>query len=126
MADLTQSGFIRNRRRDELLKVAEQAAGWLIDLEEGGAKERAAFAAWLEESPLHVEMFLRASSVDCLMELLAPEDVKALVQSTSRADDAAMVIAWPKAQPGEPSFALPESVALPEPPTSRPSVEADV
>jgi transmembrane sensor len=66
------------RRQEEITKVAEQAAEWLIALDEGGAAERAAFAEWLEESPLHVEMFLRATAVSRMGELLAPEDRREL------------------------------------------------
>lgn len=80
MTGFKRTGLTDRSRQDELLKVAEQAAAWLIELEEGGAAERAACAAWLEESPLHVEMFLRATSVDRMTELMAPEDVRALAQ----------------------------------------------
>lgn len=80
MTQFKEPGLIERGRQDELLKVAEQAAAWLIELEDGGDRERAAFGAWLEESPLHVEMFLRASSVDRITELMAPEDVRALAQ----------------------------------------------
>jgi transmembrane sensor len=93
MTHFKESGLVDRPRQDELLKVAEQAAAWLIELEEGGARERAACAAWLEESPLHVEMFLRASSVDRMMELMAPEDVKALAQR--QLGDESAVIALP-------------------------------
>jgi transmembrane sensor len=68
------------RRHEELLKVAEQAAEWLIVLEEGRPEERAAFAEWMEESPLHVEMFLRASAVDQMNELLSAEDRQRLLE----------------------------------------------
>jgi transmembrane sensor len=66
------------RRQEELNKVAEQAAEWLIALDEGGAAERAAFAEWMEESPLHVEMFLRATAVSRMGELLDQADRKEL------------------------------------------------
>ncbi len=66
------------RRQDELTKVAEQAAEWLIVLEEEPGTEHVAFAQWLEESPLHVEMFLRATAVSRMGELLIPADCKAL------------------------------------------------
>jgi transmembrane sensor len=71
------------RRQEELLKVAEQAAEWLIALDEGGVQERAACAAWLEESPLHVEMFLRASAVNQMGDLLDPADRKKMVESAA-------------------------------------------
>jgi transmembrane sensor len=81
-------------RREELLKVAEQAAAWVIELEEAGPRERAACAAWLEESPLHAEMFLRAGAVDRLTELLSPGDLQALAQK-EWPDDATAVIPLP-------------------------------
>src|SRR4051812_29904582 len=79
------------RRQDELLKVAEQAAEWLIALEEGGVEERSACAAWLEESPLHVEMFLRASAVDQMGELLSAEDRRRLVDRVAEVDGSNVV-----------------------------------
>lgn len=69
------------RRQEELVKVAEQAAEWLIALDEGGPSEHAAFSEWIEESPLHVEMFLRATAVNRMGELLDPADRKKLVGS---------------------------------------------
>ncbi|WP_175597303.1 FecR family protein [Peristeroidobacter soli] len=90
-------------RHEELLRVAEQAAAWLIELEDGGPRERAAFARWLEESPLHVEMFLRANSVDRMMELMEPADVKALAQRNW--DDVNTVTEFPRSlDPPRPAF----------------------
>lgn len=43
--------------------LAEEAAQWLIELEEPNPRTLQAFAAWLETSPRHVEEFLLASSV---------------------------------------------------------------
>jgi transmembrane sensor len=43
-------------------RIAEEAAQWLIDLEDGEA-DTAAFAAWLQASPRHVEEFLLISAV---------------------------------------------------------------
>lgn len=42
-------------------RIAEEAAQWLLELEEPGA-DQARFAAWLEASPRHVEEFLLASA----------------------------------------------------------------
>ncbi len=44
--------FRDKRRQDELLRVAEQAAEWLITLEDDRPEERTAFAAWLEAGPV--------------------------------------------------------------------------
>ena len=84
---------VRERRhQEELLKVAEQAAEWLVVLDEGAPRDRAAFAAWIEESPLHVEMFLRASAVNQIGELVAPADRAKLLESVlSRAHDSNVV-----------------------------------
>lgn len=90
MTRAKDSGLMDQPRHDELMKVAEQAAAWLIELEEGGPRERAACAAWLEESPLHLEMFLRASAVDRMTELMAPESVEALAQR-HLADEGAVI-----------------------------------
>lgn len=109
MAGSEHSGLADRSRRDELLKVAEQAAAWLIELEEGGAAERAACAAWLEESPLHVEMFLRASSVDRITELMAPGDVQSLARRKWDADDSVI------------DFPAPETAAGPAPAQHAPS-----
>lgn len=43
-------------------RIAEEAALWLIDLEDGDA-DTSAFAAWLQASPRHVEEFLLISAV---------------------------------------------------------------
>jgi transmembrane sensor len=50
----------RNISTDE--RIAEQAAHWLLDLEENEAN-LTAFASWLEASPRHVEEFLLVSAV---------------------------------------------------------------
>ncbi len=50
-------------REDAERKIAaEQAAYWLCELAEGGARRRTAFAAWLKRSPRHVGEFLNASA----------------------------------------------------------------
>jgi transmembrane sensor len=42
--------------------LGEQAAKHLVELAEGGGERRAAFIAWIKESPRHVEEFLLASA----------------------------------------------------------------
>ncbi len=96
--------FRDKRRQDELLRVAEQAAEWLITLEDDRPEERTAFAAWLEESPLHVEMFLRASAVNQMNELVAPEDRRRLVNSAETATGS-NVIAMESAPSSRPAAA---------------------
>lgn len=44
-------------------RIAEEAAQWLIDLEDEATPDMAGFAAWLAASPRHVEEFLLASAV---------------------------------------------------------------
>jgi transmembrane sensor len=44
-------------------RIAEEAAQWLIDLEDEATPNMAGFAAWLGASPRHVEEFLLASAV---------------------------------------------------------------
>jgi transmembrane sensor len=58
---------MNTRRRNEARSIAEQAAEWLLILEEGRAADREAFSDWLNQSPLHVGAFLRASAVDALV-----------------------------------------------------------
>ncbi|HVY83095.1 MAG TPA: FecR domain-containing protein [Steroidobacteraceae bacterium] len=43
--------------------LAEEAAHWLVELEEPGAEVLGRFAAWLESSPRHIEEFLMAAAV---------------------------------------------------------------
>lgn len=50
--------------------IAEQAAGWLRALERGGPAEQAAFAAWLKESPRHIEEVLCATAVSKALDRL--------------------------------------------------------
>lgn len=49
--------------RPEPPTLAEEAARWLIELEEPDSATLSRFAAWLEISPRHVEEFLLASAV---------------------------------------------------------------
>lgn len=62
--------FDNPRRREELKKVTEQAAEWYTLFEEnpGTAEERAAFAQWIAESPLHVKAFLNVTAADRMVE----------------------------------------------------------
>ena len=43
-------------------RIAEQAAQWLLDIEDGEA-DQAQFSAWLQASPRHIEEFLLVSAV---------------------------------------------------------------
>jgi transmembrane sensor len=49
--------------RSEPSTLAEEAAHWLLELEEPDSATLSRFAAWLEISPRHVEEFLLASAV---------------------------------------------------------------
>lgn len=122
MARDKHGGLGHRARRDELLRIAEQAAAWLVELEEGGAAERAACAAWLEESPLHVEMFLRAGAVDRLTELMSAGDLKALAERQWNASDA--VTAFPGSSAGFGHRGAPVSGASAGPPEAAPSSES--
>jgi transmembrane sensor len=44
-------------------RIAEEAAQWLIDIDDEATPDLAGFAAWLAASPRHVEEFLLASAV---------------------------------------------------------------
>jgi transmembrane sensor len=52
-----------SRDRLDTSTLAEEAAHWLIELEDGGDATLHRFAAWLETSPRHVEEFLLAAAV---------------------------------------------------------------
>lgn len=70
-------------RRDEL-DIAAQAAEWFTALEEDPVAGRAAFAEWLNRSPLHVQEFLNISAVHRMFENLDPEgrlDVAAMLET---------------------------------------------
>jgi transmembrane sensor len=58
---------MHTRRANEARNIAEQAAEWLLILEEDKPEDREAFADWMKQSPLHVAAFLRASAVDSLL-----------------------------------------------------------
>ena len=58
---------MHTRRANEARSIAEQAAEWLLILEEDRPEDREAFADWTRQSPLHVAAFLRASAVDSLL-----------------------------------------------------------
>lgn len=64
---------MKTREDTEKRSVAEQAADWLLILEDAGPEEHEAFADWLARSPVHVGAFLRASAVDRLAEGIDPE-----------------------------------------------------
>lgn len=61
------------RRRVEKKSVAEQAAEWLMILEEKGEQANPAFADWLRESPTHVQAYLRATTLDTMLRRIDPE-----------------------------------------------------
>lgn len=75
-----------NARKQEVLKVAEQAAAWLVAVEEDDHAQFAALNNWLRESPLHVEMFLRMTAVERLMDAV-PADERQKLRKNFEADD---------------------------------------
>jgi len=106
------------RREAELLKVGEQATEWLNALDAAGVEERAAFADWIQESRLHVDMFLRVSALSQMGELYTPAERRRLVdrvlaQPPSLAPSPACT-AWP---------AVPRS-PVPPPPVARTTSDA--
>src|SRR6266481_4318868 len=62
-------GQLSAHREEELL-VAERAADWLRRLDTADASERAAFVAWLKESPRHVREILLATTWDKVLDKL--------------------------------------------------------
>lgn len=75
----------RNAQRDETLRVAERAAEWLCVLEEGGAREQAAFAEWVSASPLHLKEFLFMSALESEAGRMDPERKLAVEEILARA-----------------------------------------
>src|SRR5581483_7180897 len=65
---------MKSRQETEARSIAEQAAEWLLILEDEQPENREAFAAWLARSPLHVGAFLRASAVDSLLNEFGPTE----------------------------------------------------
>src|SRR5262245_12561683 len=50
-------------RQDSELSIAEQAARWLCELQEGDHRQQAEFFSWLRQSPRQVEEFLFATAM---------------------------------------------------------------
>jgi transmembrane sensor len=61
------------RRRLEAKSITEQAAEWLMILEDQGETANAAFSDWLRESPTHVQAYLRAATLDTMVKRVDPE-----------------------------------------------------
>jgi ferric-dicitrate binding protein FerR (iron transport regulator) len=60
------------------LNLAEQAARWVFELEEGTLEDLSELAAWLKQSPAHVEEFLLVMSTWTALDRLDPEKRVAL------------------------------------------------
>ncbi len=82
---------MKAQRKDQL-KVAEQAARWLVRLEEdGGIECRTEFVAWIKHSPRHLEELLLTAATYARLDRLDPQrqvDVARLL-----ADSGAEVVA---------------------------------
>jgi len=64
---------MKSRRDTEARSTAEQAAEWLLIMEDATDADRETFSAWLLESPTHVEAYLRAAAIDSLLTEVDPE-----------------------------------------------------
>jgi ferric-dicitrate binding protein FerR (iron transport regulator) len=60
------------------LDIAEQAARWVVELEEGTLEDLSELAAWLKQSPVHVEELLLVMSTWKAFDQLDPEKRVAL------------------------------------------------
>src|SRR5688572_16664053 len=69
---MMDSDNLNPRRQQAQRNLAEQAADWLLVLEDDEPQARSAFAAWVAQSPLHVEAFLRAATLDSLLSRVDP------------------------------------------------------
>ena len=73
------------KRRDV---IAEEAANYLIELEEPGADTKARLVAWLRTSPEHVEEFLAVASLwDSLPDVAGQPSIEELVELAIRDDN---------------------------------------
>lgn len=92
--------FIDRRRQEELLKAAEQAAAWAIALKEHpGEKQRKRFVEWLEESALHLELFVRAEAIDRLGDMMSPDQRLRISEKRQALPDNATVVSLEYAKP---------------------------
>jgi transmembrane sensor len=63
------------------LSVAEEAAGWLVTLKDPGVSrtDKQSFVTWLRRSPVHIEEFLRISTLDAALSRDLGFDPEALL-----------------------------------------------
>ena len=88
------------REQQRRLPVSEQAAEWLVALDDGGlnSNEKAAFLTWLKQSPLHIREFLQLSALHVeLAQNAQPETDIAVLVAAAKAD----VIDLASEQPAE-------------------------
>jgi len=62
----------KTRNREEL-RIAEEAAEWLAVLDAANPEQRASFARWITESPLHLREFLLMTSLESELHRLDPK-----------------------------------------------------
>src|SRR5689334_16560730 len=86
-------------RQDEMTKVTEQAAQWLIELESEDPAQYESFLEWISQSPRHVEAFLRVSSVDASLSRIDPE--RSIQITRALAQQSSNVVSLPERSPGE-------------------------
>jgi len=60
-------------RSGEELRIAEEAAEWLAELDAANPEQRARFARWITESPLHLREFLLMTSLESELHGLDPK-----------------------------------------------------
>ncbi len=75
-----------SREEREARSVGEQAAEWLLILEDGHPQDREAFCEWIAKSPLHIEAFLRASTMDTLLSRVDPQRTVPVEKATDLQD----------------------------------------
>lgn len=96
--------------------VGRQAAQWLCTLAEGDVAQRAAFVAWLKQSPRHVEEFLFASATLKGLEHAGPDDAASIERLILQARSAPMpadIVALQRDEPGD--ELIPPAVVVPSP-----------
>lgn len=84
----------------ELRAIRERAAEWVCELEEGALEQHAEFAAWMRQSPRHVEEFLFAATAWKALDDVGPQNAAEVDAAVAKAiglckETEAKVVDWP-------------------------------
>lgn len=84
----------------ELRVIRERAAEWVCELQEDAPEHPAEFAAWVRQSPRHVEEFLFAATAWKALDDIGPQSATAVDDAIAKAmslckESAANIVEWP-------------------------------